>query len=113
MAANEGIVFAVPKGRILAELTPILARVGIDPEPGFADEADRRLRYASIRPLGTAKTMPSLAVMGQESLFGRCRVSPGRVLDRAPKVRQAPRGVQPEVLGRPPLPAIDRNQGKP
>ncbi|MDJ0983686.1 MAG: ATP phosphoribosyltransferase [Kiloniellales bacterium] len=50
MAANEGIVFAVPKGRILAELTPILARVGIDPEPGFADEADRRLRYATNLP---------------------------------------------------------------
>ncbi|MDJ0945447.1 MAG: ATP phosphoribosyltransferase [Kiloniellales bacterium] len=47
MAANEGIVFAVPKGRILAELKPLLARVGIEPEPGFADEADRRLRYAT------------------------------------------------------------------
>ena len=50
MAANEGIVFAVPKGRILAELKPILARVGIEPEPGFADEADRRLRYATNLP---------------------------------------------------------------
>ena len=50
MAANEGIVFAVPKGRILAELKPILARVGIEPEPSFADEADRRLRYATNRP---------------------------------------------------------------
>ncbi len=50
MAANEGIVFAVPKGRILAELKPILARVGIEPEPGFADEADRRLRFATNLP---------------------------------------------------------------
>ena len=50
MAANEGIVFAVPKGRILAELKPLLARVGIEPEPGFADEADRRLRYATNLP---------------------------------------------------------------
>ncbi len=50
MAANEGIVFAIPKGRILAELKPILARVGIEPEPGFADEADRRLRYATNLP---------------------------------------------------------------
>ncbi len=50
MAANEGIVFAVPKGRILAELKPLLARVGIEPEPGFADETDRRLRYATNLP---------------------------------------------------------------
>ena len=50
MAANEGIVFAVPKGRILAELKPLLARVGIEPEPGFADESDRRLRYATNKP---------------------------------------------------------------
>ena len=50
MAANEGIVFAVPKGRILAELTPLLARVGIAPEAGFAEESDRRLRYATNLP---------------------------------------------------------------
>lgn len=50
MAANEGIVFAVPKGRILAELTPLLARVGIAPEVGFAEESDRRLRYATNLP---------------------------------------------------------------
>jgi len=50
MAANEGIVFAVPKGRILAELTPLLARVGVAPEAGFAEESDRRLRYATNLP---------------------------------------------------------------
>ena len=50
MTANDPLVLAVPKGRILAELKPLLARVGIEPEPGFADEADRRLRYATNLP---------------------------------------------------------------
>ncbi len=50
MAANEGIVIAVPKGRILAELTPLLASVGIAPEAGFTEESDRRLRYGTNLP---------------------------------------------------------------
>ena len=43
------LTVAVPKGRILAELLPVLARVGIVPESGFGDENDRRLRFATDR----------------------------------------------------------------
>ena len=39
-----------PDKEEIAKLKPLLARVGIEPEPGFADEADRRLRYATNRP---------------------------------------------------------------
>lgn len=48
MAASEtrdGLVVAVPRGRILDELRPLLAAVGIEPEPAFADDGVRRLRF--------------------------------------------------------------------
>ena len=45
MTANKPLVLAVPKGRILAETGPLLARAGIEPEPEFADESSRRLRF--------------------------------------------------------------------
>ncbi len=48
--ANEGIVLAVPKGRILGELRPLLSKMGIEPEPGFADDSDRRLRFSTSQP---------------------------------------------------------------
>ena len=48
--ANEGIVLAVPKGRILGELRPLLSKIGIEPESGFADESDRRLRFSTNEP---------------------------------------------------------------
>jgi ATP phosphoribosyltransferase len=48
--ANEPLVLAVPKGRILKELRPILDRVGIDPEPDFDDEDSRKLRFATNLP---------------------------------------------------------------
>lgn len=50
MAATEtrdGLVVAVPRGRILDELRPLLAAVGIEPEPAFADDGVRRLRFAT------------------------------------------------------------------
>ncbi|RMD60744.1 MAG: ATP phosphoribosyltransferase [Alphaproteobacteria bacterium] len=50
MSANENLILAVPKGRILRELTPLLARAGIEPEPAFADEGNRRLRFATNDP---------------------------------------------------------------
>ncbi len=48
--ANEPLVLAVPKGRILKELRPILDRVGIAPEPDFDDEDSRKLRFATNLP---------------------------------------------------------------
>ena len=47
MPANENIVLALPKGRILKEVMPILRRAGIEPEPAFDDESSRALQFAT------------------------------------------------------------------
>lgn len=44
------LVFAIPKGRILEEALPLLARAGIKPEPAFADESSRALQFATNVP---------------------------------------------------------------
>ncbi len=44
------IIIAVPKGRILGEALPLLERVGIVPEPAFADESSRALRFTTNQP---------------------------------------------------------------
>ena len=44
------LVIAVPKGRILAEALPLLARAGVRPEPAFGDENSRALRFATDDP---------------------------------------------------------------
>ena len=49
MAANEPLIFAVPKGRILKELGPLLRHAGIEPEPAFFDGGTRKLRFATNR----------------------------------------------------------------
>ena len=46
-AVSEPIVLALPKGRILREALPLLARAGVVPEPAFADEDARQLRFAT------------------------------------------------------------------
>ena len=46
----DQIILAIPKGRILEEALPLLARVGIVPEPAFADEGSRALRFATNQP---------------------------------------------------------------
>lgn len=46
----DQLVIAVPKGRILAEALPLLARAGIRPEPAFGDEDSRALRFATDDP---------------------------------------------------------------
>ena len=43
--ARDPIVIAVPKGRILEEALPLLARAGIVPEAAFGDEDSRALRF--------------------------------------------------------------------
>lgn len=47
---SQPIVIAVPKGRILGEALPLLARAGIVPEPAFADEDSRALRFSTETP---------------------------------------------------------------
>ena len=38
---------ALPNGRILGEVMPLLQRLGITPEPAFADPGSRQLRFAT------------------------------------------------------------------
>jgi ATP phosphoribosyltransferase len=47
MAANQKLVLALPKGRILEEVMPLVRRAGIEPEPAFEDENARQLRFAT------------------------------------------------------------------
>ncbi|MBM3732861.1 MAG: ATP phosphoribosyltransferase [Acidimicrobiia bacterium] len=49
-SANEKLVLALPKGRILAEAMPLVRRAGIEPEPALADEDARQLRFTTNRP---------------------------------------------------------------
>lgn len=49
-AASRALVLALPKGRILAECAPLLARAGIVPETEYADENSRRLRFHTETP---------------------------------------------------------------
>lgn len=46
----HSLVMALPKGRILKEVLPVLARVGITPEPAFIDESSRALTFATNVP---------------------------------------------------------------
>jgi ATP phosphoribosyltransferase len=43
----DKLILAVPKGRILEELRPLMARCGIEPEPDFTDENSRKLRFTT------------------------------------------------------------------
>ncbi len=44
------LVLALPKGRILDECGPLLTGAGIVPEPDYADESSRRLRFPTNDP---------------------------------------------------------------
>ena len=54
-AANENLRLAVPRGRILEELLPLMAEAGIEPEPAFFDKHERKLEFAS--------NIPSLSIL--------------------------------------------------
>ena len=47
---TKELIMALPKGRILEEALPLLAQVGITPEPAFTDEKSRALRFATNIP---------------------------------------------------------------
>lgn len=47
---NDVFVLALPKGRILGEVMPLLKRAGIDPEPDFANDNSRALRFKTNDP---------------------------------------------------------------
>jgi len=44
-ASGGKLTFAVPKGRILDEALPVMARAGIVPDPAFHDKANRSLSF--------------------------------------------------------------------
>jgi ATP phosphoribosyltransferase len=48
-AMTTPLIFAVPKGRILDEALPVMARAGVVPEAGFHDKANRSLTFACER----------------------------------------------------------------
>lgn len=48
-ALSSPLTFAIPKGRILDEALPVMARAGVVPEDGFHDKANRSLSFACKR----------------------------------------------------------------
>lgn len=57
MPANEKLILALPNGRILGEVVPLLRRAGIVPEPAFDDPASRALRFqTSVEAIDIVRT---------------------------------------------------------
>jgi ATP phosphoribosyltransferase len=109
--AGGTLILALPKGRILAELAPVLARAGVVPAADYADEESRRLRFETnhpgldvvrVRPFDVATFVAHgaahIGVCGADVLMefdddqiyapldlgiGRCRVSVAAPADRA------------------------------
>jgi ATP phosphoribosyltransferase len=49
--SDEPLILALPKGRILSECGPLLARAGIVPSADYDDEDSRRLRFETNDPM--------------------------------------------------------------
>ena len=47
---DDGLILALPKGRILDEMTPLLRRAGIEPEAAFDDPESRQLCFTTNHP---------------------------------------------------------------
>ena len=47
MRSNQSLVLALPKGRILKEVMPLVNQAGITPEPAFDDPSARQLQFAT------------------------------------------------------------------
>ena len=50
MLSNENLILALPKGRILDEVMPLVRAAGIEPEAAFDDENARQLSFATNIP---------------------------------------------------------------
>jgi ATP phosphoribosyltransferase len=48
--AKDTLILALPKGRILKEVMPLVRAAGIEPEPAFDDDGTRQLRFATNHP---------------------------------------------------------------
>jgi ATP phosphoribosyltransferase len=109
--AGGTLILALPKGRILGELAPVMARAGIAPAADYADESSRRLRFETnhagldvvrVRSFDVATFVAhgaaQIGVCGADVLMefdddqiyapldlgiGRCRVSVAAPADRA------------------------------
>ncbi len=105
------LILALPKGRILAECGPLLARAGIHPAPDYLDDDSRRLRFPTddamldvvrVRPFDVATFVAfgaaQLGICGNDVLMefdypeiyapldlgiGACRVSVAEPADGA------------------------------
>jgi ATP phosphoribosyltransferase len=110
--ADAPLVIALPKGRILKELHPVLTRAGLIPAEDYADEDSRRLRFPTndptvdvirVRPFDVATFVAhgaaAIGVCGADVLMefdypeiyapldlgiGRCRVSVAEPVDTTP-----------------------------
>ena len=51
MTLNKSLNIALPKGRILESVLPILSEVGIKPEKSFFDRNDRKLKFKTNKLL--------------------------------------------------------------
>lgn len=49
-ASDDKLIMALPNGRILTEVMPLLRRAGIEPEPAFDDPSARQLRFTTSDP---------------------------------------------------------------
>jgi ATP phosphoribosyltransferase len=49
-ADSDKLIMALPNGRILTEVMPLLRRAGIEPEPAFDDPSARQLRFSTSDP---------------------------------------------------------------
>ena len=50
MPANDKLILALPNGRILGEVLPLLRRAGVEPEPEFDDPKTRKLQFTTSHP---------------------------------------------------------------
>lgn len=50
MTEDQELILALPKGRILKEAVPLLARAGIEPEAEFDDSGSRKLQFTTNIP---------------------------------------------------------------
>lgn len=50
MLSNDKLIFAVPRGRILDDVMPLMQRAGIEPEDSFWDKNARQLSFSTSDP---------------------------------------------------------------
>lgn len=50
MLANEKLILALPRGRILDEVLPLIGRAGLEPEDAFHRDDARQIRFSTSDP---------------------------------------------------------------